>query len=200
VAGIHSLPASSNARRTSSPSFPRKRESSASAWIPGLRFTSPGMTGERWLLLFSALPDFQAWLASCGFRPPPMGGESLFVYSNKKGRKNAAQVIPLFLRFSARPGVGRRVHSRGQHRPSLACPCGPDPAGPAMLGRDEGGTETARRLPPASPAMLGAAQRAVRPRTLHARRCQLRLEGSIGQGWPIEVRATGSGSHRPWKA
>ncbi len=27
------------------PSFPRKRESSASAWIPGLRFTPPGMTG-----------------------------------------------------------------------------------------------------------------------------------------------------------
>jgi len=36
--------------------------------------------------------------------------------------------------------------------------------------------------------------------SLHALRCQLRLEGSIGQGWPIEVRATGSGSHRPWKA
>ncbi len=49
-------------------------------------------------------------------------------------------------------------------------------------------------------AMLGKAQRAGKPSTLHARRCQLRLEGAIGQGWPIEVRATGSGSHRPWKA
>ncbi len=29
------------------PSFPRKRESNTSAWIPGLRFTAPGMTGER---------------------------------------------------------------------------------------------------------------------------------------------------------
>ena len=38
--------------------------------------------------------------------PPSRGGESLFVYSNKKGRKNAAPIIPLFLRFSARPGVG----------------------------------------------------------------------------------------------
>ncbi len=130
---------------------------------------------------------------------PSRGAESLFVYSNKKGRKNAAPVIPLFLCFSARPGVGRRVPSRGQRRPSMACPCGPDPAEPAMLGRDEGETGTARRLSPAS-RKLGAAQRAVRPSTLHARRWQSRLEGSIGQGWPIEVRATGSGSHRPWKA
>jgi len=37
---------------------------------------------------------------------PSRGAESLFVYSNKKGRKNAAPIIPLFLRFSARPGVG----------------------------------------------------------------------------------------------
>jgi len=56
--------------------------------------------------VFPSLPISWAWLASCGFRPPPVGGESLFVYSNKKGRKNAAPVIPLFLRFSARPGVG----------------------------------------------------------------------------------------------
>ena len=29
------------------PSFPRTRESSTSAWIPGLRFTPPGMTGRN---------------------------------------------------------------------------------------------------------------------------------------------------------
>jgi len=33
------------AHRIPPPSFPRKRESSTSAWIPGLRFTPPGMTG-----------------------------------------------------------------------------------------------------------------------------------------------------------
>jgi len=38
--------------------------------------------------------------------PPSSGAESLFVYRNKKGRKNAAPVIPLFLRFSGRPGLG----------------------------------------------------------------------------------------------
>ena len=31
---------------------------------------------------------------------PSQGAESLFVYSNKKGRKNAAPVIPLILRYS----------------------------------------------------------------------------------------------------
>ncbi len=37
---------------------------------------------------------------------PSQGAESLFVNSNKKGRKNAAHSSRYFLRFSARPGVG----------------------------------------------------------------------------------------------
>jgi len=45
-AGIRFLSAYFHARRPNPPSFPRKRESSTSAWIPGLRFTPPGMTGE----------------------------------------------------------------------------------------------------------------------------------------------------------
>ena len=47
VAGIRFLSAYFHVGRTHPPSFPRKRESSASVWIPGLRFAPPGMTGER---------------------------------------------------------------------------------------------------------------------------------------------------------
>ena len=194
MAGIHSLSAHSHTRRTFPPSFLRKRESSTSAWIPVLRFTPPGMTGEQsgWHPLpISAFPhpanppavipakagiqclglgsraafhstrndgrrdgcffffrsaNFAGMVGVLRVSAPSRGAESLFIYSNKKGRKNAAPIIPLFLRFSARPGARRRVRWCGQRRPFMACPCGPDPAGPAMLGRNEGGTDTARRL------------------------------------------------------
>ena len=72
--GIRSLSAYSHARRTGPPSFPQTRESSTSAWIRGLCFIAPGMTGERGgCFLFTALPTLWAWQASCGFRPPPEG-------------------------------------------------------------------------------------------------------------------------------
>jgi len=82
-ADIRSLSAYSHARRTDPPSFPRKRESSTSAWIPGLRCTAPGMTG----VLFPALPSFWAWLASCGFRPPPEGPSPFLSTATKRDEK-----------------------------------------------------------------------------------------------------------------
>ena len=120
------------------PSFPRKRESMPRHWIPGLRFTPSGMTGSGVVASFSRSPNSLGMAGVLRVSAPSHGAESLFVYSNKKGRKNAAHSSRCFLRFSARPGVGRRVHSRGQRRPSLACPFGPDPAEPAILGRSEG--------------------------------------------------------------
>jgi len=96
--------------------------------------------------LFRALPASRAWLASCGFRPPPEGPSPFLSTATKRDEKMPPRSSRCFLRFSARPGVGRRVHSRGQRRPSLTYPFGPDPVEPAMLRRAEGGTDTARRL------------------------------------------------------
>ena len=219
---VRSLSEHFHARRTP-PSFPRKRESSASAWIPGLRFTPPGMTGERWLFLFFTLPGSRAWLASCGFRPPfwgqapdclqaaypipvstfprlsnppPVipakagiqclgvdsgspfhsarndGGEAVvsffplcqlcghgwrpasfgplprgrvpFCQQQQKGTKKCRPLIPL---FPALLGPAGGWPTRPFTRPTQTCPFRPDPVGPAMLRRDEGGNWYARRFP-----------------------------------------------------
>jgi len=82
----------SRARWIHPPSFPRKRESNASAWIPGLRFTAPGMTGQRGAGIRSLSghshargidpPSFprkresntSAWIPGLRFTPPGMTG------------------------------------------------------------------------------------------------------------------------------
>jgi len=56
------------------PSFPRKRESSTSVWIPGLRFTAPGMTGERGrCFLFPLCQVHEHGWRPAGFAPLPWG-------------------------------------------------------------------------------------------------------------------------------
>jgi len=39
------------------------------------------------LFLFSALPNLQAWLASCGFRPPPVGPSPFLSTATKRDEK-----------------------------------------------------------------------------------------------------------------
>jgi len=133
--------------QATTPSFPRKRESSASAWIPGLRFTSPGMTGERWLLLFSALPDLQAWLASCGFRPPPEGPSPFLSTATKRDEK----MPPRSSRFSCASRHGRGLADASLRAANAGHPW-PAPAGlirPRLRcsGGLKGKTGTARHFP-----------------------------------------------------
>jgi len=97
VVGPRSLSAHSHEWEAGSPSSPRTRESSASAWIPGLRFTAPGMTGSgavgiRSLPAYSygreaGSPSFprkresntSAWIPGLRFTPTGMMGSVLIV-------------------------------------------------------------------------------------------------------------------------
>ena len=87
--GIRSLSGYSHPRRMNPPSFPRKRESNASAWIPGLRFTAPGMTGKGRFL--SPLRRRQGH----GWRPALLGPAGLKGDADTAHRPSPASLVRL---------------------------------------------------------------------------------------------------------
>ncbi len=68
--GVRSPSVNSHTRQTVPPSFPRKRESSASAWIPGLRFTPPGMTGSGVVVSLSRCANAMGMAGVLRVSPP----------------------------------------------------------------------------------------------------------------------------------
>ena len=135
---------------------------------------------------------------------------SLLVQRKRTKRKDTP-AARCFLRFSAQPGVGERVHPRRQRRPSLACPFGLFLPAPAMLGRAKG---IRLRLVGLTPTLLGdsgnrgwrvlarvgVARRAVSYSPLYPSRCGGWPLGSIALDGRLSVAATGKWHQRdPWR-
>jgi len=112
------------------------------------------------LLLFPSLPISWAWLASCGFRPPPVGASPFLSTATKRDEK-MPPTHPA-ISCASRPVRGLadasiRAANAGHPWPA---PAGLIRPGLRCSGGTKGGTCTARRLSPAS-RKLGVAQRAV---------------------------------------
>ena len=155
---IRSLPAHSHARRTHPPSLPRKRESSAAAWIPGLRFTPPGMTGRGGCFFFPLCQLCGHGWRPAGFAPLPRGRVP-FCLQQQKGTNKCRPGHPADS-CASRPDPG--WPTRPFARPTQAIP-GLIRPGPRCSGGTKGKLARLAGLCRQAVRCSAKAQRAVRP-------------------------------------